>query len=144
MDLASLKSFIKLAKEEGVTELAYEDGKSKMKVVLGGSGYVAPLAASHTAAPVATSAPGVPAPEENLITVTAPFVGTFYSSATRGAPAFVKVGDKINPGKILCIIEAMKVMNEIEAEVAGEIVEVCVENEVFVEYGQALFKVRPA
>ena len=142
MDLASLKSFIKLAKEEGVTELAYEDGQRKMKVVLGSSGYIAPVVAHNT--PVAAGASGVSPKEENLITVTAPFVGTFYSSATPGAPAFVKVGDKINPGKVLCIIEAMKVMNEIEAEVAGEIVEVCVENEVFVEYGQALFKVRPA
>ncbi|MBP5297019.1 MAG: acetyl-CoA carboxylase biotin carboxyl carrier protein [Bacteriovoracaceae bacterium] len=142
MDLESLKSFIKLAKEEGVAELAYEDGKNKMKVVLGGlrggTGYVtAPETASPTVSPAA-------AEQDELITITSPFVGTFYSSATPGAPAFVKVGDKINPGKVLCIIEAMKVMNEIEAEVAGEIVEVCVENEVFVEYGQVLFKVRPA
>jgi len=144
MDLKSLKSFIQLAKEEGVSELAYEDGQSKMKVVLHG-----PVSVGGPIAPPAGLAPGNvvaagPAEKDNLITVTAPFVGTFYSCATPGAPAFVKVGDKINPGKVLCIIEAMKVMNEIEAEVAGEIVEICVENEVFVEYGQALFKVRPS
>jgi len=139
MDLDNLKAFIKLAKEEGVAELAYEDSKNKMHVVLGGRPVAAPVA-GH--AP--SGAPAAKAEDDQLIKVTAPFVGTFYSSATPGAPAFVKVGDKVNPGKILCIIEAMKVMNEIEAEVAGEIVEVCVENEVFVEYGQVLFKVRPS
>ena len=140
MDLDNLKAFIKLAKDEGVAELSYEDGKQKMQVVLGGKpGVVVPSASR----PVA-NVPAPAADDDHLIKVTAPFVGTFYSSATPGAPAFVKVGDKVNPGKILCIIEAMKVMNEIEAEVAGEIVEVCVENEVFVEYGQVLFKVRPS
>ncbi len=144
MDLESLKSLIKLAKEEGVCELSYEDGPKKMKGVLGGGSSTAPLGSSHSVVKAAAGEKEKKGAKDNLITVTAPFVGTFYSAATPGAPSFVKVGDKINPGKVLCIIEAMKVMNEIEAEVAGEIVEVCVENEVFVEYGQGLFKVRPA
>lgn len=77
----------------------------------------------------------------NLNIVTSPIVGTFYSSAAPDKPALVKVGDKVKKGQILCIIEAMKLMNEIESEFDGEIVEICVKNEQMVEYGQPLFKI---
>ena len=84
------------------------------------------------------------APASNLLEITAPIVGTFYASASPDAPVFVKVGDKIEAGKVLCIIEAMKLMNEIEAETSGTIAEILVKNEEPVEYGQVLFRVSPS
>lgn len=93
------------------------------------------------AAPAAeVSAPAVDDP--NLKVIESPIVGTFYTAASPDAPAFVKVGDKIKKGDIVCIVEAMKLMNEIESEFDGEVVEVCVNNESPVEYGQALFKIK--
>jgi acetyl-CoA carboxylase biotin carboxyl carrier protein len=83
-------------------------------------------------------------PPSNLLEITAPIVGTFYASASPEAPAYVKVGDRIEPGKVLCIIEAMKLMNEIEAETSGTIAEILVKNEEPVEYGQVLFRVSPS
>lgn len=80
--------------------------------------------------------------EENVKTITSPMVGTFYSKASPSSPAFVKVGDKVKKGDVLCIIEAMKLMNEIESDVEGEIVEICVKEEELVEYGTPLFKIR--
>lgn len=76
--------------------------------------------------------------------VTAPIVGTFYEAPSPGAPAFVEVGDKVEPGQVLCIIEAMKLMNEIEAEVAGVVAKRFVSNSQPVEYGEALFAIEPA
>ena len=80
----------------------------------------------------------------NMIEVTSPMVGTFYSAPTPDAPPYIEVGDVVKPGDGLCIIEAMKLMNELEAEVAGTIVEICVENAQPVEYGQVLFLINPA
>jgi acetyl-CoA carboxylase biotin carboxyl carrier protein len=74
--------------------------------------------------------------------ITSPFVGTFYSQPAPGKPAYVKVGDKVSKGQTLCILEAMKIMNEIEADISGEVVELCVDNENLVEFGQPLFKIR--
>jgi acetyl-CoA carboxylase biotin carboxyl carrier protein len=84
------------------------------------------------------------APASNLLEITAPIVGTFYASGSPDAPPYVKVGDRIEPGKVLCIIEAMKLMNEIEAETSGTIAEILVKNEEPVEYGQVLFRVNPS
>jgi acetyl-CoA carboxylase biotin carboxyl carrier protein len=84
------------------------------------------------------------APPSTLLEITAPIVGTFYASASPEAPAYVKVGDRIEAGKVLCIIEAMKLMNEIEAEMSGTIEEILVKNEEPVEYGQVLFRVSPS
>lgn len=80
--------------------------------------------------------------EENYKIVKSPMVGTFYESSSPDAEAFVKVGDKVKKGQVLCIVEAMKLMNEIESEFDGEIVEVCVKNEEVVEYGMPLFKIK--
>ena len=80
----------------------------------------------------------------NMIEVTSPMVGTFYSAPTPDVPPYIEVGDVVKPGDGLCIIEAMKLMNELEAEVAGTIVEICVENAQPVEYGQVLFLINPA
>ena len=80
--------------------------------------------------------------DENLQIITSPMVGTFYSSDAPDKPAYVKVGDKINKGQVVCIVEAMKLMNEIESEFDGEVVEVCAKNEEMVEYGEILFKIK--
>jgi acetyl-CoA carboxylase biotin carboxyl carrier protein len=93
--------------------------------------------------PPATPAPAAAA-EEDLHTVKSPIVGTFYESPAPGAPPFVKPGDMVSAGQVLCIIEAMKLMNEIEADVSGELVKRLVANNQPVEYGQPLFAIRPA
>lgn len=90
------------------------------------------------------SAPSVPAVSEELHTIKSPIVGTFYAAASPGGPCFVKVGDMIQVGQVVCIIEAMKLMNEIEADVSGELVRVLIENGQPVEYGQGLFAIRTA
>lgn len=101
----------------------------------------APPAAS---APAKTTAePAEPAPDATLVYVKSPIVGTFYEAPAPGAPPFVQVGDTVRPGQVLCIIESMKLMNEIEAEIAGVIVSRLVENAQPVEYGEALFAIRP-
>jgi len=103
---------------------------------------VAPAAAS-TPAPPAAPPPVAPAAEEPLHMVRSPIVGTFYEAPSPGAPPFVKPGDTVETGQVLCIVEAMKLMNEIESDVAGEIVKKLVANGQPIEYGQELFAVRP-
>lgn len=140
-----LKEFINIAKDSGARKLEYEMKDKKFLVSFENEGQVImpAMGAPVAAAPVAASAAAPSASEAGLIEITSPFVGTFYRSSSPTADPFVKVGDRIENGKVLCIVEAMKIMNEIEAETSGEIVEVCVENETYVEYGQALFKIRP-
>jgi acetyl-CoA carboxylase biotin carboxyl carrier protein len=103
---------------------------------------VTPAAANAPAPPAAPPQPA-PAAEENLHMVRSPIVGTFYEAPSPGAPPFVKPGDVIETGQVLCIVEAMKLMNEIESDVAGEIVKKLVANGQPIEYGQELFAVRP-
>ena len=145
MDLEKLKSFIQLAKDEGVTSLAYESDDEKYKVQFGSSGTVVAQPVTQAPQPSVTSAPSptaTTAVDSNIKEITSPFVGTFYSSSAPGKPVYAKVGDHISPGQVLCILEAMKIMNEIESDISGEIVEICVENESLVEFGQVLFKVK--
>ena len=149
MSFKSLKEFIEIAKDAGASELEYEDGDKKFSVAFPTAGsnavYVPPVQAAHvpTAAPAAPAASASTASNDGLVEVTSPFVGTFYKSSSPGSEPYVKVGDRVSSGQVLCIVEAMKIMNEIESEVSGEIVEICVENETYVEFGQALFKVKP-
>jgi acetyl-CoA carboxylase biotin carboxyl carrier protein len=145
MDFTNIKKFIELAKQEGVSELKYESKDTKISVSFI-SGTVSPLV--HTV-PVNTSSTNEQnkqvlsaVSKEKLHEITSPFVGTFYASAAPGKPHFAQVGQKVSKGQTLCILEAMKIMNEIECDVSGEIVEVCVENESLVEFGQTLFKIR--
>ena len=145
MNLDKLQAFIKLAKEENVAQLSYEDKESKMKVSLVGSGAaMMPMVNTIQAQAPATSpveqasSTGTSAYKE----IKSPFVGTFYTASAPDKPAYVKVGDKVSVGQTLCILEAMKIMNEIESDVAGEVVEICVGNESLVEYGQVLFKIK--
>jgi acetyl-CoA carboxylase biotin carboxyl carrier protein len=106
-----------------------------------GSASASPAATAHPASPgvVAEAA----APAENLHEVKSPIVGTFYESPAPGAPAFVQVGDQVEAGQVLCIVEAMKLMNEIESDVAGEVVRRIANSGQPVEYGQPLFEIRP-
>lgn len=106
----------------------------------GGVPVAAPVLA---AAPSAAAAPAA-ATDENVAFVTSPFVGTFYRAASPGAPPFTDVGQAVSKGQTLCIVEAMKLMNEIECDLAGTVVEVLVENGTSVEFGQKLFKIKKA
>jgi acetyl-CoA carboxylase biotin carboxyl carrier protein len=127
--------------KEGQTEITLRRNISKGQAVLP----AAPAPAVQTAQPVAIAAAPVPAPvvASDLLEVHSPIVGTFYRAASPDSDPFVKVGDKVKNGDVLCIIEAMKLMNEIEAEVSGTIVEILVENGQPVEYNQVLFRVKP-
>lgn len=145
MNIDQIKTFIKLAKDEGVQELNYEAKDVKISVSFATGASIAPVqhhsahqASSHTPAPFE----GKAAAKSQYHEIKSPFVGTFYASASPEEPAFVKVGDKVKKGQILCILEAMKIMNEIECDVNGEIVEICLENESLVEFGQVIFRVK--
>lgn len=144
MDISKVKEFIDLAKDEGVAELKCETKDLKISVSFnhGASpqAFVVPPVSNH---PMAAGDTGVSKDEEaGLISVTSPFVGTFYDSASPDKDAYVSIGAKVSKGTTLCILEAMKIMNEIESEVSGEVVEICVDNESLVEFGQTLFKIR--
>jgi acetyl-CoA carboxylase biotin carboxyl carrier protein len=106
----------------------------------------APVASAQASASTASEKPAKPAeaPAGNTVTIKSPMIGTFYRSASPDKPAFINIGDEIEPGKIVCIIEAMKLFNEIESEVKGRIVKVLVEDASPVEYDQPLFLVEPA
>jgi acetyl-CoA carboxylase biotin carboxyl carrier protein len=117
-----------------------------MPVPNGSPEVAAPASAPPAAAPAAAAAaaPADPMSDPSLVIVKSPIVGTFYEAASPGAPPFVRPGDLVRPGDVLCIIESMKLMNEIEAEQAGTIVARLVGNAQPVEYGEALFAIRPA
>ena len=103
----------------------------------------APLQVSHEATAPSTPPPVVPASRSDLVDVTAPMVGTFYRAPAPGEAPFVEVGTRIGVGQTICILEAMKLMNELEAEAAGEVVEILVDNGTPVEFGQVLMRVKP-
>lgn len=149
-----IKNFIQLVQSTGIAELEVQRGEHRVRIRGQAAAtetpviYAAPptQTASTTAAPVAapaaTPAPAEPAASDTIL-VKSPIVGTFYESPSPGAAAFVKVGDHVEPGQVLCIIESMKLMNEIESEVAGTIVSRLTESGRPVEYGEALFAIRP-
>ncbi len=150
MDLRKLKKLIDLVQESGIAELEITEGEEKVRItstVAGGSNYYSmpmgggmPMmaqAAPAAAAPVAPVAELPAEPEGH--TVKSPMVGTFYRSPSPGAKAFVEVGQQVNAGDTLCIIEAMKLMNEIEADVSGVVKAILVETSQPVEYGEPLF-----
>jgi len=148
MELADVTQLVELLDKSGLTELRFSDGTSNIVLKKENPVVAAPVVAAPTPAPVAAPA-AVPTPVEKPAAskfkeITSPMVGTFYACPSPGADAFVKAGSDIKPGQVLCVIEAMKIMNEIESDVSGEIVEVCVANETPVEYGTVLFRVRPA
>jgi acetyl-CoA carboxylase biotin carboxyl carrier protein len=147
MDFEILKKLIKLAKEEGVSGLSVEDKGVKYEVDLAGGQVVSHAPSPAASHPIPHTPHPIPAKteeEEGLIAITSPMVGTFYRSPSPEAAAFVQSGDEVEPGKVVCIIEAMKLFNEIEAEVRGKIVKVLAENGKPVEYGQKLFLIKKA
>ena len=152
MDLRKLKKLIDLVQESGIAELEITEGEEKVKIVKGGGISVVPVAAAAalpqmappeapraaSAAPAAAPAAEPPAGQEGHV-VKAPMVGTFYRTPSPDAKAFVEVGQTVKEGQTICIIEAMKLMNEIESDAAGVIKAILVENGQPVEYGQPLF-----
>jgi acetyl-CoA carboxylase biotin carboxyl carrier protein len=161
MTVEEIRQLINLAAETGVAELEVQRGENRVRIRRAGfSGaheiVVAPAAApvampavvAAPAAPAGTAAAEAPAhdktprPDPNLTLVKSPIVGTFYEGPSPDAPPFVKPGERVQPGKVLCIIESMKLMNEIEAEVSGIVESKLVINGQPVEYGEALFAIR--
>ncbi len=136
-----IKELIQMVVESGIAELELERGGDRVRIRRTHESVIA-TAASPTAAPIETTQPA-PAPASNDYIQKSPIVGTYYDSPKPGEAPFVKVGDQVEVGQHLCIIESMKLMNEIEAEVAGTIAAKLVENGRPVEYGEALFAIRP-
>jgi acetyl-CoA carboxylase biotin carboxyl carrier protein len=148
MDLRKLKTLIDLVAESGIAELEVTEGEDKVRIAKFSPAPAAPtssttlMMAPTAGTPVAAAAAPaatVPGPEPTGHVVKSPMVGTFYRSPSPGAAAFVELGQAVKPGDTLCIIEAMKLLNEIEAEVGGVVKEILVENGQPVEYGQPLF-----
>ncbi|MDQ5847412.1 MAG: acetyl-CoA carboxylase biotin carboxyl carrier protein [Pseudomonadota bacterium] len=142
MDLRKLRKLIDLVQESGIAELEITEGEEKVKIVKGGGISVssAPATAPTAAPPTTAAAPAAePEPAQEGHVVKAPMVGTFYRSPSPDAKVFVEVGQTVKEGDTICIIEAMKLMNEIEADAAGVVKAILVENGQPVEYGQALF-----
>ncbi|HZT72747.1 MAG TPA: acetyl-CoA carboxylase biotin carboxyl carrier protein [Terriglobales bacterium] len=152
MDIDKIKSLVAgladLLEGRRLEEIEVQEGELRLRLRRGGSVSIAPLpaAASNPAPAPAGATPAVPAasePAESLFVIKSPIVGTFYGAPSPGAADFVKVGDQVEVGQVLCIIEAMKLMNEIEAEVAGEVVRKMATNGQPVEFGEPLFEIRP-
>ncbi|HXB19831.1 MAG TPA: acetyl-CoA carboxylase biotin carboxyl carrier protein [Candidatus Solibacter sp.] len=156
MNQKELKELIDFLVEKDISEFELQRGDEKVKIKRGAVVHAAPHIAASFPAPEMSSAAhlgstvSVPpahttaplATQEDLHIVKSPIVGTFYEAPAPGAPPFVKIGDVVEAGQVLCIIEAMKLMNEIESDVAGEIVRRLVTNSQAVEYGQPLFAIR--
>jgi len=159
MNLKEIKELIDALRERDIAEFEMERGNEKIKIRLGGAyngmgpityASLTPALAPAIPAPVAAPAAAAPAPAPALApeagpelhVIKSPIVGTFYDSPSPGVPAFVKIGDKVEAGQVLCIIEAMKLMNEIESDVAGVVEKRYPANQQPVEYGEALFGIR--
>lgn len=156
MDIKEIQELIKFVAKSGVSEVSIDrkdfkitiKAQSNMPMVVNATIPAAPavqaLPAAAPAAPSAASTPAAPAAEaSNLITIKSPMIGTFYRSSSPDKPSFVNVGDEVKAGQVVCIIEAMKLFNEIESEISGKIVKVLVDNATPVEYDQPLFLVEP-
>jgi acetyl-CoA carboxylase biotin carboxyl carrier protein len=144
INLDEIKNLIAALEEGGVNEFEYEDEDSRLRLSFGKTVAAAAAPAVAIAAPVVTSAgPAALATDDsNVVFITSPFVGTFYRSPSPDADVFTDVGKAISVGQTLCIVEAMKLMNEIESDIAGTVLEVLVQNGTSVEFGQKLFKVK--
>lgn len=151
MDIRKVKKLIELLEESGIAELEIREGEETVRISRMPTGPIAthvqtyaapaPVAAPPAAAAPAAPAPTAAAPKSNEHVVQAPMVGTYYAAPAPGAKAFVQIGDEVKVGQVLCIIEAMKMMNQIESERAGRITSVLVQNGDPVEFGQPLFSI---
>lgn len=159
MDFKQIQELIKIVNKSNIGELSIEEKEFKITIkqkedavttaVAAPQQVYAPQPAAPAAAPVAQASAG-PAPKaaepkaDNLITIKSPMIGTFYRKSAPDKPSLVDVGDEVAPGKVVCIIEAMKLFNEIESEVSGRVVKILVDDASPVEYDQPLFLVEPA
>ncbi len=154
MESKEIQNLIDFIAQSGLDEVNIETSELKIKVKRYGTAPAAPApvsapapaalpAAAPSPAPAPEAAPSPSATETKYITIKSPMIGTFYRASSPEAPAVVNVGDEVKPGKVVCIIEAMKLFNEIESEVSGRIVKVLVENATPVEFDQPLFLVDP-
>jgi acetyl-CoA carboxylase biotin carboxyl carrier protein len=155
MTIEEIRELISVVNDSGIAELEVQRGENRVRIRrtqreprVGFTTVEAhpAVAASHPAplpSAAAASSPAAPASPEDETLVKSPIVGTFYESSSPGSPPFVRVGETVQPGAVLCIIESMKLMNEIEAEVAGVVTSKLVSNGQPVEYGEALFAIRP-
>jgi acetyl-CoA carboxylase biotin carboxyl carrier protein len=158
MTVDEIRELIQLASETGIAELEVQRGENRVRIrrtmSVAGNQEIVLMPQAHAPMPVAAPpvaaapapTPAIETPKDkadpNLVLVKSPIVGTFYEGASPGSPPFVRVGERVQPGKVLCIIESMKLMNEIESETAGIIESKLVMNGQPVEYGEALFAVR--
>ncbi len=153
IDIKKIKALAELAKTNDLAKIKVTDGEKSVTIETTGGDTIVQTIAAPAAAPVAmaaapsatapSAAPSAPAAAaDNTHAVTSPMVGTFYAAASPEADDFVKVGDKVSKGQTLCIIEAMKLMNELESDADGTIVEICGQNGQPVEFGQTLFKIQ--
>jgi acetyl-CoA carboxylase biotin carboxyl carrier protein len=147
MDIRKVKKLIELLEESGIAEIEIKEGEEAVRISRMPTGaYATHAPAPMMMAPPVAAAPAIAAPIEapakpraNEHVVTAPMVGTFYAAATPGAKAFVDIGDEVKVGQVLCIIEAMKMMNQIEADKSGKVTSIMAQNGDPVEFGQPLF-----
>jgi acetyl-CoA carboxylase biotin carboxyl carrier protein len=156
LDANQLREILLTLNATDISELTLKEGDYELSIRRGLPSVPAPtggvpvgMVAAAPPPPIAQETPVIaniapPAPEHKYVDVTSPIVGTFYASPAPDEPAFVQIGDRIQKTQTVCIIEAMKIMNEIEAEVAGELVEILVQNGQPVEFGQPLMRVKPA
>ncbi len=156
MDINLIRRLVKLVETSGISELEIEEKESRIYISKYGSAAPGPVnytvaqmpqaapVAAPQAAPATVSAPqAAPAPAEKLHEIKSPIVGTFYRSPAPDADSYVKVGDRVEQGSVLCIVEAMKLMNEIECDISGTVEKILVDNGRPVEYGQGLFLIKP-
>ena len=147
MDIRKVKKLIELLDESGIAEIEITEGEESVRIsryAPGAPVAAAPVAAAPVAAPIAPAPAPAAAPvpevtEDDCFEVTAPMVGTFYAASSPGAAPYIQVGDRINEGDTLCIIEAMKMMNQIESDVSGVVKSIRIQNGEPVEFGQVLF-----
>lgn len=156
MDLKHIQDLVKMVNKSNISELTIEEKEFKITIRQKEDKYVtampAPMAAvaaplalpTPAAAPVSAAPAAVPASNDKLITIKSPMIGTFYRRPSPDKPNFVEEGDEVRTGKVVCIIEAMKLFNEIESEISGKVVKILVEDSTPVEYDQPLFIVEPA
>jgi acetyl-CoA carboxylase biotin carboxyl carrier protein len=147
MDIRKIKKLIELVEDSGINELEISEGEESVRICRAAAGGIAPVVQAAPVAPITvTAAPTASAPAAPVVapvssghTVRSPMVGTFYASASPDSPAFAEVGQHVNAGDTLCIVEAMKMMNQIEADKSGVIKEILAQNEDAIEFDQPLF-----
>ena len=162
MTIDEIKELIQVVNESGIAELEVFRGDNRVRIrrshVATTQEFVLPPQPAMMAPPIAAAAglpavasaaappaaPSAPVPDDKTVYVKSPIVGTYYEAGSPGAPPFVKVGDRVSAGQVLCIIESMKLMNEIESDVSGTILSTLIGNGRPVEYGEALFAIQPA